>query len=473
MTGYRAITRARKIVFWIAAAIFVLTWPLLISYALGIVISPNPKQPVVETGVIRVDSLPGGARLWLNGSDTGKTTPAAIERLKAGSYHIQLEKQGFRPWRAQVAVDVQAVRRVNSAVLLPLVAKVHLLSVGKYVREYMSPNSQFVFFTGATLSDLRVYDLKTGRFLTGSTTLAPYLNDKVTGISLTPRGSLALVHILTDNGRRVLVLHFGPLGYDLAHLVEAPFFQDVDFAWSPSLSGTVYFVRDGALWKMDTWLATSTTPLIRNVLSVGVLNNVLYYIDSHGNFGEVTTFGREHVFFKLPNQVRSQLGANPKIEFAEERLGVVLTGDGRLLLFNADSLSVYSGIRGVAVDRARDRLIVWSHTRIGSLALGLVARDADASRTIIWAPALSKTSEIASVTPAAGRSNCLFVSGGNVYIEPVLPGVVSPPERVAALAPGESYQYSESSGLLLILDPQIGQIKTSRLVVHPLIPTLE
>ncbi len=473
MTGYRAITRARKIVFWIAAAIFVFTWPLLISYALGIVISPTSKQPVVETGVVRVDSLPGGARLWLNGTDTGKTTPTAIERLKAGSYHIQLEKQGFRPWRAQVAVDIQAVRRVNSAVLVPDVAKVHLLSVGKYSREYMSPNSQFALFSGATLSDLRVYDLKTGRYLTRSATLAPYLNDKVTGMSLAPWGNLALVHILTDNGRRVLVIHFGPLGFDLAHFVEAPFFQDVDFAWSPTLSGTVYFERGGTLWKMDTWIATSATPLVRNVLSVDILNNILYYIDSQGNFGEVTTFGREHVFFKLPDQARRQLGADPKIEFADEKLGAVLTGEGKLLLFNADRLSVYSGIKGVATDRARDRLIVWSNTRVGSLPLGLAARDAETSRTIDWAPAVSRGSTISSVTPAAGKSNCLFVSGGNVYIEPVLPGVVSPPERVATLAPGESYQYSESSGLLLILDPQIGQIKTSRLVVHPLIPTLE
>ena len=125
------------------------------------------------------------------------------------------------------------------------------------------------------------------------------------------------------------------------------------------------------------------------------------------------------------------------------------------------------------MDRARDRLIVWSNTRVGSLPLGLAARDAETSRMIDWAPEVSKGSAINSVTPAAGRSNCLFVSGGNVFIEPVLPGVVSPPERVATLAPGESYQYSESSGLLLILDPQIGQIKTSRLVVHPLIPALE
>ena len=473
MTGYRAITRARKIVFWVAAAVFVLTWPLLISYALGIVISPTSKQPVVETGVVRVDSLPSGARLWLNGKDTGKTTPTAIERLKAGSYQITLEKQGYRPWRAQVGVDIQAVRRVNSAVLLPEVAKVHLLSVGKYSQEYMSPNSQFALFTGPTLSDLRVYDLKTGRFLTRSATLAPYLNDAVTGMSLAPWGNLALVHIRSESGRHVLVLHFGPLGFDLAHLVDAPFFQDVDFAWSPTLSGTVYFLRGDALWKMDTWIATSATPLVEHVLSVGILNNGLYFIDSHGNFGEVTTFGREHVFFKLPQQVRSQIGADPKIELAEDKLGAVLTREGKLLLFTADSLSVYHGIKGVAVDRARDRLIVWSRTRVGSLPLGLAPRDADVSRTIDWAPPVPRSGEIASVTPAAGRSNCLFVSGGTVYIEPVLPGVVSPPERVATLAPGESYQYSESSGLLLILDPQIGQIKTSRLVVHPLIPTLE
>lgn len=471
MTGYRAITRARKIVFWVAAVLFVFTWPLLIAYALGIVISPNAKQPVVETGVIRIDSLPGGARLYLNGNDTGKNTPTAIERLKAGSYHVSLQKPGYHDWQAQISVDIQAVRRVSSAVLVPKLPKMHLVTVGSYTSEQLSPSSQYLLFSGAHVSDLRVFDLKAGRFLPRSVALDPYLSDPVDALSLPPWGNILLLHAVSAGKERVLVLHFGTLGVELEHVVEAPFFQKVDFAWSPTLSGAVYFVRDDSLWKMENWAATSESLLAKDVRSVGIVNNSLYYIDSRGELGEVSAFGRQHVLFKLSDSIRGSIGSGAKIEYADENLGVVITRDGNLVLLQPRGSAEFRGIRGAAIDKTRDRLLVWSDSRVGSL--NLPGREKDSSGGIEWAPPPPGENRISSVEPAANMSNCFYVSNGSVYIEPVLPGVVASPQRVVTLAPGEHYEYSGATGMLVVTDRAIGQIRTTRFIVHPLLPNLE
>lgn len=471
MTGYRAITRARKIVFWISAVLFVVTWPLLISYVLGIVISPTAKHPVMETGVIRVESLPSGARVYLDGQNTGKMTPAAIERLKAGSYRIALRKPGYSEWRARVRVEIQAVRRVSSAVLVPRVEKVNLVNVGRYQSERMSVSTQYLLFSGTTVSALRFFDLKTGRFLSQVSGLSPYLQDPVERISQPPWGNIVMVQVVHNGADIVLVLHLGALSADLQHVVEASFFRNVQFAWSPSLSGAVYFVRDGALWKMDAWTSASDRRLVDSVRSVGIVNNSLYFVDSTGSFGQVTAFGRRRILFSLPKGVREGLTGGGRIEYVGDGWGAVLASSDTLYLFRSHGFVEYHDIRGVSVDKGRNRFVVWSGERLGNLPF--LSEAHTFVDHIDWAPAPPTQRNISDVTPAAGMSNCLYISGGALWIEPVLPGVAGDAQRVLTLSPGERYLYSESTGMLLVTDRAIGQMRVIRFVTRPLIPSLE
>ena len=60
---------------------------------------PPPPAPVVkeepETGTLLVRSEPSGARVIIDGKETGKTTPATLSDLKLGTYRIQLKKEDF------------------------------------------------------------------------------------------------------------------------------------------------------------------------------------------------------------------------------------------------------------------------------------------------------------------------------------------------------------------------------------------
>ena len=472
MTGYRAITRARKIVFWISTTLFVLTWPLLILYALGIVISPSARHPVVETGVMRVESYPSGARVLLDGTDTGKTTPAAIERLRAGDYRIELEKSGYADWSARVSVDIQAVRRVAYAVLVPHLSKVRLVSTGSHSAALLSHNSQELILTGETVAQLKVLDLRSEHYLTDGPGLAPYKQDPVVRVDLLPWGGDLMLHILHQGRRVVLIVHIGPLGVELQHAVEEPPFHGADFAWSPTLSGAVYFMRRRDLWRMDSWSADSASPIAGMILSVGIVNNTLYYIDARGQLGEITPFGRPRVLFTIPPQARARLSAGTKIEYIGSDWGAVLAPSGGLYLLHAAGIEEYPAVRGVSVDKARERLIVWSKERVGSLPFPAGGRKGFRT-SIEWAPGPPTNAAIGSVTPAASNSNCLFVSDGVVWMEPVIPGVVGQAQRILTLAPGEHYLYSEATGQLLVTDRAIGQMRVIRLFVRPLIPTLE
>ena len=57
----------------------------------------------VRGHVLRVESDPPGAQVWLNGRDLGQT-PAEVELVHGGRYDLRVERDGFRPYWGQVRV---------------------------------------------------------------------------------------------------------------------------------------------------------------------------------------------------------------------------------------------------------------------------------------------------------------------------------------------------------------------------------
>jgi len=63
------------------------------------------KEPAPTTGSIKVESSPEGARTWLNGTDTGQTTPAVLTGIQPGSHSIKLTKEGYLDYQVNVTVE--------------------------------------------------------------------------------------------------------------------------------------------------------------------------------------------------------------------------------------------------------------------------------------------------------------------------------------------------------------------------------
>ena len=88
---------------------------------------PPPPLPAAEEiiGKINIRSNPSGARIFLNGKETGKTTPAVIDDLKQGRYTVRLLKEDFQP----------LVRSVNIASSKPYSIEEKLLEIKKPAEE--------------------------------------------------------------------------------------------------------------------------------------------------------------------------------------------------------------------------------------------------------------------------------------------------------------------------------------------------
>lgn len=79
-----------------------------------------PPPPVLKLGNLNVSSSPGQAEIFLNGTDTGKITPAAsgnerqIANLAVGTYEVKLTKPGYLDYIAIVKITNNTTKHVNA-----------------------------------------------------------------------------------------------------------------------------------------------------------------------------------------------------------------------------------------------------------------------------------------------------------------------------------------------------------------------
>ncbi len=74
----------------------------------------SPALPE-KTGVIMIDSSPRGARISVDGRETGEITPGYVSDVPLGvEMEIGLYKRGFEPWHGKVLIESDDTRRVNA-----------------------------------------------------------------------------------------------------------------------------------------------------------------------------------------------------------------------------------------------------------------------------------------------------------------------------------------------------------------------
>ncbi|HTK04349.1 MAG TPA: PEGA domain-containing protein [Candidatus Eisenbacteria bacterium] len=95
--------RTRTIVTWLFVLAFFATAPVLIMFTSGYRYNWK-RQRVQKTGLIQAETVPTGAKVFLDGSLQRKTTPASYTRLLPDDYLVRIEKKGYLPWEKTLEV---------------------------------------------------------------------------------------------------------------------------------------------------------------------------------------------------------------------------------------------------------------------------------------------------------------------------------------------------------------------------------
>lgn len=148
----------RRILPWIFTIIFFVAAPALVFYTAGYRWNPK-KEKIERNGTLIIDSTPADARVYLNGRDTGETTPITMQNVTPGHYDIRVVHDGYSPWEKRLDVYPEHVTFANTIKLWKNGTFTPFTSQAVSALE-LSPNGSFIagLSSSASSSELFVWE---------------------------------------------------------------------------------------------------------------------------------------------------------------------------------------------------------------------------------------------------------------------------------------------------------------------------
>jgi hypothetical protein len=110
--------KLRAILFYLSVIAFFIILPLVLLYSFGYKLDIN-RFRFIKTGLIYIQTIPGGAKVYLNGRDLKKTTPVSMEGLIPGKYKVSLELESFYPWSQTVSLESGKTTPLDNIIFFP------------------------------------------------------------------------------------------------------------------------------------------------------------------------------------------------------------------------------------------------------------------------------------------------------------------------------------------------------------------
>lgn len=127
----------RRVLPWLYVLAFFIVAPILLFYTAGY--RYNVKKRLVErNGALIVDGSPKGAAIFLDGINTGNTTPYTFQNVIPGWHTIRVEKVGYSTWEKHLEIRAEQVTFANAIRLWPQISPT-LVSPHTFLRLESNP----------------------------------------------------------------------------------------------------------------------------------------------------------------------------------------------------------------------------------------------------------------------------------------------------------------------------------------------
>lgn len=94
--------KKRRLFLYCIALLFLIIAPITTLYTSGYRYLPG--SGIVQFGGLIIETKPKGASVFLNGVNTGQTTPTRFLKLIPGDYNISLQTKGYYDWKQRITI---------------------------------------------------------------------------------------------------------------------------------------------------------------------------------------------------------------------------------------------------------------------------------------------------------------------------------------------------------------------------------
>ncbi|OGL75306.1 hypothetical protein A3E96_01405 [Candidatus Uhrbacteria bacterium RIFCSPHIGHO2_12_FULL_46_13] len=269
--------RARRIVYSLFIAAFIVTAPLVIIYTQGY--RYNLKHQRLEpTGTLVLSTIPKGATISLNGQVIKFLTPKTLQAVLPGTYTIRLSKDSYKTWEKRLKVKAgEAIFVSNVRLWRETMPK--RLSQAIYQIFSPNPDTTAILLTtwSANKEQLLLFDKLSGK--------------PPTVIAERPMRNPSDQIIWSAQATRALVA--GPDETAIVELNQNPSWQSLssfvpktisDFRWDPEYDDLLYGSDGASVYRLDL-SSKKITPLVpltnvkqskQTLTGYWIENNTLY-----------------------------------------------------------------------------------------------------------------------------------------------------------------------------------------------------
>ena len=360
-------SRLRKLIFLIFAAVYLMVAPLTVLYALGYIFNPV-QQTLQQTGLITLNSEPSRASVQVNGAMVKEKTPLVLGNLKPGFYDIRIALPGRHSWHRQVEVKPDRVFRFENIFLFPQTFEPEVLGDFPVKKMWAAPNGKrLVVLLGDGASQLYLFEPEEKKFrpfFQG----ANYDEVKVKEVTLHPGGDRALVILKNQKALQPMLVQFEiPFKVtDVTDLLRPPFSH---LQWNPHKRSPLYYKKGETLRLVNLDQGLPDASLVKRVRGYALHGRRLFVLDGRKRFLELTEKGKKiDVLLNDPAQARFIFGPDQTDDYS-----VFFTPKGSLFSLLENPLVLFLSNKGKLLsnklpyfldERVDELVLAESHPRL-------------------------------------------------------------------------------------------------------------
>ena len=458
----------RRVVFYLLVAVYLVVCPLTISYVLGYLFKPGAAHGIVKSGLIYLSSAPPDASVYIGKSRYTRRTPTVLHGLLPGEYPIRLALKGYRAWSRTVPVEAGKATVLERVLLLPNALKRDLLLAQPCEGLIPMPGTDlFLLVTGRRMQDLVVYDWKAQKSRWLLSRESPFRDLRVAAVTTVRDSHTLIVRVLSKAGDRFLWCEMKreeATCEDVTGLLpEAP--QRVE--WDPRERTRLVTQQQGHLSQVDLAQWVARPRWVEGVAGFGVFRKFVYLLTDDQRLERLDLDGRDRTVFP-EEPVLAQALARVRTPVAIRPLSsdtvLFLGDDGALLTNHPPYWLVDSGVRDVALDARRERVVCWRADRLGLIDISRRReRELVDGRTgPLWV--FRGGTDIQQVFWVYRDSHLLFRDGDRIFLLELETYGAPIVTELGQVKQHSSVVSAEESGLLYYLDRVNGQLTAAEIL---------
>jgi len=454
---------ARKILFYVFVALYAVLCPFLILYSFGYIFNPV-KGELTQTGLIQISSIPKNAHVYLEASRYTQRTPATLDELQPGRYHLSLRSKGFRKWQHTVTLEQGKAVSFNNVLLIPDKWSEETLHAGPF--DGLVPTRHgthaFIVCTDEKLSDYFFYDIlkphlaplvpEKSKF--AGLSAGPFYMKKHSGLMIVSGGS-------SGEGRYILYD-----ARDKEHLVKdvtALFSGEPLFVeWEKDDEDNIFAVYEGYADRINAEKNILQDKHINNIKGFGLYKGKLYFID-----GEYHIVSASYDLTKKKDILKDgQLGGRLfhdkdmyQIEFVTDDIIIFMGIRGHLLMNKAPYNILDQGALGTQFINDRNILLYWTDNLIGIADFSTDAPDDTVlDHSVRIDTVYSEGTDIVQCFWAGDGTHIVFKDKDTVFVLEIEPQGGPHVSEVVPVKHGTDVFYSADTGAVYYVDGEKGAL---------------